>query len=910
MENLNETIRDLASLSTSSQSKLELLRSLKSAVEEKSEKVMIEDVEGLFRELESLIKSTDELAITTIDLISSIVVTNKDPVIHMYLPTLYPALMSSLSTSNLSLVYAVTDCVQQIVGKELKVESLLNSIRKDGVCASNPLIRSRIVDIFTGLCTSYPRIFDDSKCEVQALHITEEISKRDELKEKLLKLKEVVPVVGRLLKKLQVEIKTNCSNKIISNKNRFDIIEIYEFGIIPSRIINDLQLSANWKRRVGAIEELEETISIEKNFSLIQPHLKSFLLYLIKLLDDPNYKIVVVTLQIVNKLLLNPINPDYAQLIIPVLIERLGDTKAVTRQLAIDALRSVSKIIEPSLLVSQLIPYLTSPKSHIREQILNLLIILFIENSNSLNAVNFFSKVPYKELIKGISPLLADDKPRIAQVAFEAYATIGKLSGTKEILSLLQENIHTTELFAKLQYRIKNDSIPILNNEGVLEFPIDSSFTGLSIAQYNNLNNVSEKYSRFTSAGSINRVVHKNLFENKNNSKRPQTNEVEGNVSPRFGVSEQETKFQEQRIHRAEVRPVMNAGTLIMGIPFSKESNRTDTTRSGSTEARGFGERFKFLSSAKPFDVGKNALEQQLVKPYSKNDISQRRFCSLSSKTKHSILPEVTSYLSTDELTPLLNPETHWLNCVKEIKCFNNPAKQFESCNIARRLCINHSMVIADSPLLLRGFIVDLLKLIESQKMNLAKNTLLILNDLYNYVNEAMEDTLEIVLPALLKKGTEPGSFLGPHVVNVLKRACNKCTGNKVLAVLMSMSDMIMRSNSQIKLRVIQCLDVIRSRYNKKITITKEGEKIVRILSELLSESSTEVRNAAKEIFVHLSEEANNPLEFQGLVRRAVNSDVEYNLLMSKISFKDFPVEAALESIRRKPPIGQRNFLV
>lgn len=943
MENLNEIVKSLIS-SSSPQSKLQSLHSLRQAVA--TSEALIEDVEGLFKEFESLMQSSEQLATATVLLIADIALANKDPIVYMYLSTFSPTLVSALSTESLPLVSAIAGCMRAFVAKEIKLELLLGAVQRDGVCSKNPLVRSRAVELLADLLKAHPRLFEDSKYEPQALKIVEEIIRRRELRGQLQQLVDAVPSVDKLVKKLPLELQTNY-NIVVNRKANEDVydfaanedikeltlreVETCEYGIVPTRIIKDLHPSSNWKRRAGAIEELEEMMGTEKNCQMLEPYASSFLLYLVKLLDDPNYKIVVVTLQIINKLLQSQRSADSVQPLIPALVEKFGDTKAVTRQLAVNALRLIGKVVEPSHIVSFVIPYLSSPKSHIREEILNLLIILFIENSDSLNAVNFFSRVPYRKLIRGIAPLLDDDKPKIAQVAFEAYATIARLSGTKEILSLLHESIRSVELFAKLQHRIKANCIPILNAEGILEFPIDPSFTGLSIAQYNNLNNASEKYSRFTSAGAMNRAVHRKLPNNQSASKRPQTNEVEEmrgilNISPRFGAPEEPKLAEPKRsVPNSGVRPAVNAGTLIMGmnVPFSKESNRTDSTRSGSTEpnARGFGERFKFLKSAKPFDVGKDGLEQQAlgyVKGYQCYNVgqggyegSQRRFSSLSAKTRGkgnlgTGLQEAGSYLAIEDLKPMLNPEANWVNCVKEIKCSNNPAKQFEACNIARRLCVNHSVVISDSPLLLRGFVLDLLRLIESQKTNLSKNALLVLNDLYASVGEAMDDSLEVALPTLLRKGTEPGSFLGPHVVGVLKRACENCGEAKVVGVLAGVGDLIVRGSCQVKLRVIHCLTIIIKKLNKKIGISREGERIMFMLGELLSESSLEVRNAAKEAFALASDEISNPLEFQGLVRRAVASDAEYKLLMSKVSPGDFPVEAALDSIRKKPFIGQR----
>ena len=321
----------------------------------------------------------------------------------------------------------------------------------------------------------------------------------------------------------------------------------------------------------------------------------------------------------------------------------------------------------------------------------------------------------------------------------------------------------------------------------------------------------------------------------------------------------QPSEYVQNRVIEDFPRQAIKAGRLIMGInvPISKESNRTNSTRSGSTEPgnAAFGDKFKFLKSAKPFDVGKNYLQQRAAKPQigpnmyvkgpSPYETPPRRFSSLNARSKPKVnLPEVANYLSIDEMVPLTDPESEWLKCVKDIKCSLNSSIQFDCCNITRRLCFNHAKVIADSPLLLHGFILDLLKLVESLRTSLAKNALLLLGDLYTYVTEIMENTLNFVIPLLLRKDTESGSFLGPHVVSVLKKICENCTETKVISIFIGSVDEIMKMTTQVKLRVIHCLNTLIRKLNKKISITKEGEKIICILSELLSEPSLEVRNA------------------------------------------------------------------
>eukprot|EP00826_Nyctotherus_ovalis_P021865 TRINITY_DN17137_c0_g1_i1.p1 TRINITY_DN17137_c0_g1~~TRINITY_DN17137_c0_g1_i1.p1 ORF type:complete len:226 (-),score=35.08 TRINITY_DN17137_c0_g1_i1:34-711(-) len=206
MENLNETVRSLIS-SSSPQSKLQLLHSLRQTVT--TSEALIEDVEGLFKEFESLIHASEQLATATASLIADIAVTNKDPIVCMYLSTFSPILVSALSTESLPLANAIAACMQAFVAKEIKPEVFLGAIQKDGICSKDPLIRRRAVELLADVLKAHPRLFEDSKYESQALKIVEEIIRRKELKKQLLQLIDIVPSVDKLVKKLPLDLQTN-----------------------------------------------------------------------------------------------------------------------------------------------------------------------------------------------------------------------------------------------------------------------------------------------------------------------------------------------------------------------------------------------------------------------------------------------------------------------------------------------------------------------------------------------------------------------------------------------------------------------------------------------------------------------------------------------------------------------------
>jgi hypothetical protein len=174
--------------------------------------------------------------------------------------------------------------------------------------------------------------------------------------------------------------------------------------------------------------------------------------------------------------------------------------------------------------MNRVLPHLNSPKWHTREEILNYLIISLIENNNATDTEHIIDNMKYAELIRKMLSLLCDDKPKVVQVAFEAYATIANFIGTAKTLEMIQSLTKDEELISRLKYRFEAGEIPVLTHEGILEFPHISSELITQNSFYSVAKNKAKNYSRFTSAGPVNRVPERNYFEVHSAIRRPQTN--------------------------------------------------------------------------------------------------------------------------------------------------------------------------------------------------------------------------------------------------------------------------------------------------------------------------------------------------------------------------------------------------
>lgn len=275
-------------------------------------------------------------------------------------------------------------------------------------------------------------------------------------------------------------------------------------------------------------------------------------------------------------------------------------------------------------------------------------------------------------------------------------------------------------------------------------------------------------------------------------------------------------------------------------------------------------------------------------------------------------MAEPTAYLTTEQLLPLENPEAEWSKCAETVKSSANWLKQFDACNTARRLCVHHPTVFATSPLLLHGFVLDLLRLVESLRSSLAKNVLLLFGDLFAHVRRSLEPDLDQVVPVLLRKGTETGSFLGPHAVEALRRMCENCSESRVIPALLGSISGFAKITPQGKFRGITFLNVMAKKLGNRVSACREGERIILALASNLSEGPLEIRTAAKEGLALISEAIGNPAEFENILQRSLNSSVSCKRvidMLAKTSQRNLLGESIPSSDAKMPLAPKSNFV-
>lgn len=59
---------------------------------------------------------------------------------------------------------------------------------------------------------------------------------------------------------------------------------------------------------------------------------------------------------------------------------------------------------------------------------------------------------------------------------------------------------------------------------------------------------------------------------------------------------------------------------------------------------------------------------------------------------------------------------------------------------------------------------------------------------------------------------------------------------------------------TQVKVKIIHCIDFLNSKMNYSLQLLKENPKIAGLLSSYIMDGSAEVRNSSKDVFIRLGE--------------------------------------------------------
>lgn len=241
-------------------------------------------------------------------------------------------------------------------------------------------------------------------------------------------------------------------------------------GLISQELHEQLLDLKNYQNRTNGVEELKHVLSQADVKSVPCGSVEEFLLFLPRLLDDSNFKVLFGALQALNILVLKlDTNVEkYFQLIVPVALKALGDTRTITRNEYMNVFRQLMKCVAPQKILDLTIGNLNHKNSRVREDVLNIIMAAMLSYPRK--------EFNIPKLCYEVAPHLADSKRNVRHAALELFAILdycldtGKKQPLMKAVDMVELNEDAEGLMAAVQARRARRTLPKLSPEGTVEY--------------------------------------------------------------------------------------------------------------------------------------------------------------------------------------------------------------------------------------------------------------------------------------------------------------------------------------------------------------------------------------------------------------------------------------------------------
>ncbi|CAL1537313.1 unnamed protein product, partial [Lymnaea stagnalis] len=264
----------------------------------------------------------------------------------------------------------------------------------------------------------------------------------------------------------------NMHQGITNDSRRGYIEDTLEFGLIPSHILSRINDQKDFRTRAQAVEELKSIIISKSNeiSTSLLPHMNLFISFLSNLLDDANFKIINVTLEIILNLVekLDKTAKNFLKQLTSALLKRMGDNKIVIRQLVMSIIIKLMRATSPQAVIDVIEDNLQHRNSRVRQETINFIIAAL------LTFPSYEFDLP--AICQAVGPTLTDVKRAVRQAALECFATLAQGMGSGQLQPLVsavdQVELSTDGegLMAAVQARLARKQLPKLTSDGLVEY--------------------------------------------------------------------------------------------------------------------------------------------------------------------------------------------------------------------------------------------------------------------------------------------------------------------------------------------------------------------------------------------------------------------------------------------------------
>jgi hypothetical protein len=103
-------------------------------------------------------------------------------------------------------------------------------------------------------------------------------------------------------------------------------------------------------------------------------------------------------------------------------------------------------------------------------------------------------------------------------------------------------------------------------------------------------------------------------------------------------------------------------------------------------------------------------------------------------------------------------------------------------------------MHVFASPITFHTIILDVVKLIESLRSGLSKNSLILIGEVANKMGKQTDSELFTILPSVMKKSIDTNLFLSEEAEQTLVKLVANCNENKIVSSLIHYSNINKKS--------------------------------------------------------------------------------------------------------------------
>lgn len=225
----------------------------------------------------------------------------------------------------------------------------------------------------------------------------------------------------------------------------------------------------NYQNRTYGVEQLKHILSEVDIRTIPSDSIEDFIGFLPRLLDDSNFKVLYVTLQVLNLLIqkLDTSVDKYMKQLVLVALKALGNARIITRTEYMDVFRQLMNSVTPQKVLDLIIGHLQHKNSRVREDVINIIMAAILTHPR-----NDFN-IP--KLCFEVAPYLADSKRKVRHAALELFAVFDYcLEMKKQPLMKAVDMVERTEeakgLMAAVQARRARHVLPRLSSEGIVEY--------------------------------------------------------------------------------------------------------------------------------------------------------------------------------------------------------------------------------------------------------------------------------------------------------------------------------------------------------------------------------------------------------------------------------------------------------